>query len=211
MFFWLNFCSSSISSFKLCKLEMKLTSVYFISHQNIYTLYQGTISCMSAAQLVPAETSCRLLHFCWTVQTSFTSCGTICPWLIFHDCCERVPLFACSLAWAFLKIKIAAALRGLSSTFVCFEQRLMLNVGLGYFGWGFFFPPQFYFQSLLCCVETQQHQTVTEMYLVNSIKISCCDRVAGACSTRVRVREAVSIRPSYFMAKDRIPLNPLAL
>lgn len=39
----------------------------------------------------------------------------------------------------------------------------------GFLG-GFFFP--FYIQSLLCCVETHLRQTVTEMYLVNCIKIS---------------------------------------
>lgn len=54
-----------------------------------------------------------------------------------------------SLAWAFLQMKIAMALIGLSSTFVCFDQRLMLNVGLGFF-FGFFFNPCFAVLKHIC-------------------------------------------------------------
>lgn len=168
MFFWLNFCSSSISSFKLCKLEMKLTSVYFISHQSIYTL----IKVQSGARQQPSSSSSNILQvIILLLQGADIShvlrdhfCIVYIRWLL-----REGSTITCSLAWAFLQMKIAAALRGLSSTFVCFDQRLMLNVGLGFFRCFFF---QFYFQSLLCRVETHLCQTVTEMYLVTCIKIS---------------------------------------
>lgn len=147
---------------------MKLTSVYFISHQSIYTL----IKAQSCAQQQPSSSllkhlagyytfvgGCSIFHVLWD-----HFCTAYIRWLL-----RASATIACSLAWAFLQMKIAAALRGLSSTFVYFDQRLMLNVGLGSFGCFF---SQFYFQSLLCSVETHLRQTVTEIYLVNCIKIS---------------------------------------
>lgn len=149
MFFWLNFCSSSISSFKLRKLEMKLTSVYFISHQSIYTL----IKVQSRARQQPSSSSSNILQvmlegadISHVLRDHF--CIVYIRWLL-----REGSTIARSLAWAFLQMKIAAALRGLSSTFVCFDQRLMLNVGLGFFRCFFFsfiFNPCFAVLKHIC-------------------------------------------------------------